>query len=288
MKRVFSIALLLGLSSLATFAQSNDRPSETKQQQTNADGARLKAQRRYDPPGGQKQIIRGGPLEGLLDSINQRDIDYGAKLADARQIFLGGTVENLYFWIIVAEGVTVLILVLYVFWLFRERGTRLEISVNIVAQLANSYLYTRARAVDAIRRHNQLVDEYNALAEKQSRRQDAATTSLTAVVSDSFGNPAIEIPLQTATPLAQVEAVVNSKSNSADPVPNPDAAADGEFMTKKQIKSLIEETKRTSTIGAKHQISALTQQVQNLREQLNQALTQVQHCEKQHRRSVGT
>jgi len=95
-KRVFSIALLLGLSSLATFAQSNDRPSETKQQQTSTDGARLKAQRRYDPPGGRKQIIKGGPLEGLLDSINQRDIDYGAKLADARQIFLGGTVENLY------------------------------------------------------------------------------------------------------------------------------------------------------------------------------------------------
>ena len=55
----------------------------------------------------------------------------------------------------VGEGATVVILVLYVFWLFRERGNRLEISVNIVTQLANSYLYTRARAVDAIRRHNQ-------------------------------------------------------------------------------------------------------------------------------------
>ena len=170
MKRAFSILLLLGLGSLAAFAQSNDRPSETKQQQTSADAARLKAQRRYDPPGGRKQIIKGGPLEGLLDSINQQDIDYGAKLADARQIFLGGTVENLYFWIIVAEGVTVLILVSYVFWLFRERGNRLEISVNIVTQLANSYLYTRARAVDAIRRHNQLVDEYNAMAEKLARQ----------------------------------------------------------------------------------------------------------------------
>ena len=58
-------------------------------------------------------------------------------------------------------------------------------------------------------------------------------------------------------------------------------------MTKKQLKALMEETKRTSTLGAKHQISALNQQVQNLREQLNQALTQVQQCEKQHRRSVG-
>jgi hypothetical protein len=152
--------------------QSNNRQVETTQQQTSADAARLKAQRRYDPPGGRKQIIKGGPLEGLLDSINQQNIDYGAKLADARRTFLGGTVENSYFWIVVGEGVTVLILVLYVFWLFRERGNRLEISVNIVTQLANSYLYTWVRAVDAIRRHNQLVDEYNAMAEKLAR-QDA-------------------------------------------------------------------------------------------------------------------
>ena len=156
-----------------------------------------------------------------------------------------------------------------------------------MTQLANSYLYTRSRAIDPIGRHNRLVDDYNALAEKQSRRQDAATTSLTAVVSGTSGTPAIEIPMQTAAPLPLVEAVADLKSNSAQPAPNPDATADGEFMTKKQIKTLIEETKSTSTLAAKHQISALSQQVQNLREQLNQALTQVQHCEKQHRRSAG-
>ena len=156
-----------------------------------------------------------------------------------------------------------------------------------MTQLANSYLYTRSRAIDAIGRHNRLVDDYNALAEKQSRRRDAATASLTAAVSDSSGDPTIEIPLQTATPLPLVEAGANPKPNPADRGSTPDIAADGEFMTKKQIKALMEETKRTSTLGAKHQISALNQQVQNLREQLNQALTQVQQCEKQHRRSVG-
>jgi hypothetical protein len=131
------------------------------------------------------------------------------------------------------------------------------------------------------------VDDYNALAERQSRRQEANSNVLTAVVSDSLENSTVEIPVQTAAPLAQVESPVKATPNSADKAPVTDAAADGEFMTKKQIKSLVEETKRTSTLGAKHQISALTQQVQNLREQLNQALTQVQHCEKQHRRSVG-
>ena len=283
MKRACSILLLLGLSSLAAFAQSNNRQEETTQQQTSADASRLKAQRRYDPPGGRKNIIKGGPLEGLLGSINQQDIDYGAKLADGRQIFLGGTVGNLYFWIVVGEGVTVLILVLYVFWLFRERGNRLEISVNIVTQLANSYLYTRARAVDAIRRHNQLVDEYNAMAEKLARQDATEQTVMTSVARSSDGNQAIEIPSQTATPLPLPESTPNSSEEKAAT-----SAAPAEVsMTKGQLKKLVEDAKRDATLGAKHQVSALTQQVRNLREQLNQALTQSQTLEKQNRTSVG-
>ena len=286
MKRALFHSLLLGLSSLATFAQSNDRPSETKQQQTSADAARLKAQRRYDPPGGRKQIIKGGPLEGLLDSINQQDIDYGAKLADARQIFLGGTVENLYFWIIVAEGVTVLILVLYVFWLFRERGNRLEISVNIVTQLANSYLYTRARAVDAIRRHNQLVDNYNVMAEKQTKQNFAEQAAATSVVRASAGEQATEIPTQGESPLPEPELTSNSKSNSAEQMTTQDAPPDQVKMTKQQYKALIEETKRNATRGSAQQVAALNQQVRNLREQLNMALTRIEKYEKQNRSSV--
>src|SRR5208337_4936474 len=134
---------------------------------------------------------------------------------DARQVFLGGTVENLYFWLMVGEGATVVILVLYVFWLFRERGNRLEISVNIATQLANSYLYTRARAVDAIRRHNQLVDEYNAMAEKLARQDATERTVMTSVARSSDGTPAIEIPSQTATPLPLPESAPNSKPNSS-------------------------------------------------------------------------
>ena len=287
MKRALSIFLLLGLSSLATFAQSNNRQVETTQQQTGTDAARLKAQRRYDPPGGRKHIIKGGPLEGLLDSINQQNIDYGAKLADARQIFLGGTVENLYFWIMVGEGATVVILVLYVFWLFRERGNRLEISVNILTQLANSYLYARARAVDAIRRHNELVDEYNAMAEKLARQDATERTVMTSVARSSDGEQTIEIPSQTATPLPIPESTPNSKPNSGEDSVATSATPAEVSMTKGQLKKLVEDAKRDATLGAKHQVSALTQQVRNLREQLNQALTQIQTLEKQNRTSVG-
>lgn len=287
MKRTLLVILLLALTSLAAFAQGNTRQSQTSPQQQSNDAARVKAQRRYDPLGGQKHI-KGGPLEGLLDSINPKDIDYGAKLADMRQIILGGTVDDLYFWVIVTEGATVLILVLYVFWLFRERGNRLEISVNIVTQLANSYLYTRARAVDAIRRHNQLIDEYNAMAEKVARQDGAQQTVMTAVVRSSTGEQTVEIPLQTAIPFPDANINPNSKSNSGEDSAAMPATLAEVSMTKAQLKKLVEDAKRDATIGAKHQVSALTQQVRNLRDQLNQALTQIQTLEKQSRTSVGT
>ena len=283
MKKLISVLILVAVFPAVNEAQT---ARHSRQPSANSDQTKLEAQRRYDPLAGQKHL-QGGPLDRFLDSINPRDRDFGALIADAREHLVEQTAENSYFWITLGQSLTILLLVGYIFWLFRQRNDRLEISVNIVTQLANSYLYTRSRAMDAITRHNRLVDDYNALAEKQFRRQEAASNSLTAIVSDSLGDSTIEIPVQTAAPLVQVEPPPKPPFNSADKAPAPEATADGEFMTKKQIKSLVEEAKRTSALGAKHQISALTQQVQNLREQLNQALTQVQHCEKQHRRSVG-
>jgi hypothetical protein len=285
-KRVFSIVLLLGLGSLVALAQSNAQQANPPLQKRSDDAARLKVQRRYDPLGGQKHI-KGGPLDGLMDSINPQDTDFGAKLANARQALVGNTIENFYFWILVGEGATVLILVFYVFWLFRERGNRLEISVNIVTQLANSYLYTRARAVDAIRRHNQLADDYNAIAEKLAGRDATQQMVMTSVVRSSGGEQAIEIPSQTATPLPVPESAPNSNSNSnEDNSASPEKPAEVS-MTKGQLKKVVEDAKRDATLGAKHQVSALTQQVRNLREQLNQALTQIQTLEKKSGTSVG-
>ena len=286
MKRALSILLLIGLPSMAALAQSNAQQANPPLQKRSDEAARLKVQRRYDPLGGQKHI-KGGPLDGLMDSINPQDTDFGAKLANARQALVGNTIENFYFWIIVGEGATVVILVFYVFWLFRERGNRLEISVNIVTQLANSYLYTRARAVDAIRRYNQLADDYNAIAEKLAGRDATQQMVMTSVVRSSGGEHAIEIPLQTATPLPVPESATNSKPNSnEDNSATPETQAEVS-MTKGQLKKVVEDAKRDATLGAKHQVSALTQQVRNLREQLNQALTQIQTLEKKNGTSVG-
>ena len=61
----------------------------------------------------------------------------------------------------------------------------------------------------------------------------------------------------------------------------------GEQLTKEQLKTLLEQTKRNATRGAAQQIGALTQQVHNLRERLNMALTQIEKFEKHNRSGVG-
>jgi parvulin-like peptidyl-prolyl isomerase len=65
-----------------------------------------------------------------------------------------------------------------------------------------------------------------------------------------------------------------------------DAPPDQVKMTKQQYKALIEETKRNATRGSAQQVTALNQQVRNLREQLNMALTRIEKYEKQNRSSV--
>src|SRR5215469_13769590 len=164
----------------------------SRQQSANPDQAKLEAQRHYDPLAGQKHL-QDGPLDKFLESINPRDRDFGALIPETRERLVEQTAENSYFWITLGQSFTILILVTYMFWLFRQRNNRLEISVNIVTQLANSYLYTRSRAIDAIRRHNRLVDDYNALAERQANQISAEQAVVASVVGSTNRDQAIEI-----------------------------------------------------------------------------------------------
>jgi parvulin-like peptidyl-prolyl isomerase len=58
-------------------------------------------------------------------------------------------------------------------------------------------------------------------------------------------------------------------------------------MTQQRVKALVEEAKQNATRGSAQQIAALTQQVRNLRERLNMALTQIEKFKKQNRNTVG-
>jgi len=277
--------LIWALILTATFPSVVEaQATKHSRQSANSDQTKLEAQRHYDPLADQKHL-QDGPLDKFLDSINPRDRDFGALIADARERLVEQTAENSYFWITLGQSFTILLLVGYIFWLFRQRNDRLEISVNIVTQLANSYLYTRSRAMDAISRHNRLVDEYNALAEKNAKQESGQQAVFDSVVQGSARKRQVEGPAQTTAPTLEPEPA--TKPIPAEPKSTGTASEVGEQMTKEQLKTLLEQTKRNATRGAAQQIGALTQQVHNLRERLNMALTQIEKFEKHNRNGVG-
>lgn len=281
MKTLISILILATIFPSLNQAQT---ARHSRQQIANSDQSKVEAQRRYDPLAGHTHL-QDGPLDKFLDSVNPRDRDFGAMIADARERLVEQTAENSYFWITLGESFTILLLVGYIFWLFRQRNDRLEISVNIVTQLANSHLYTRSRAMDAISRHNRLVDEYNALAEKNAKQESGEQAVFDSVLQASARKRQVEGPAQTTAPVLESEPA--PKPIAAEPKSTGTAAEEGEHMTKEQLKTLLEQTKRNATRGAAQQIGALTQQVHNLRERLNMALTQIEKFEKHNRNSVG-
>ncbi len=281
MKTLISILILVAIFPSLNQAQT---ARHSRQQSANSDQSKVEAQRRYDPLAGHTHL-QDGPLDKFLDSVNPRDRDFGALIANSRERLVEQTAENSYFWITLGQSFTILLLVGYIFWLFRQRNDRLEISVNIVTQLANSYLYTRSRAIDAISRHNRLVDDYNAIAEKNTKQESGEQAVFDSVVQASARKLHVESPAQTMAPPLDPEPA--TKPIGSEPISTGTDSGEGEHMTKEQLKTLLEQTKRNATRGAAQQIGALTQQVHNLRERLNMALTQIEKFEKQNRNTVG-
>ena len=201
MKTLISILILATIFPSLNQAQT---ARHSRQQIANSDQSKVEAQLRYDPLAGHTHL-QDGPLDKFLDSVNPRDRDFGAMIADARERLVEQTADNSYFWITLGQSFTILLLVGYIFWLFRQRNDRLEISVNIVTQLANSYLYTRSRAIDAISRHNRLVDDYNALAEKNAKQESGEQAVFDSVLQASARKRQVEGPAQTTAPVLESE-----------------------------------------------------------------------------------
>ena len=78
----------------------------SRQQGANADKTKLEAPRHYDPLAGQEHL-QDGPLDKFLDSINPRDRDFGAMIADARERLVEQTAENSYFWLTLGQSFTI-------------------------------------------------------------------------------------------------------------------------------------------------------------------------------------
>lgn len=127
----------------------------------------------YDPMAhGKRAEQPKGMIETTLNGINPRNRNYGDVVEDRRQDVFGNTLRQMYFWGLIVLGMGLGVSLAGNGWLLRERERRLTISADVVAQLFNAYIGSRAKGLEVIGKYNSLVDRYNKLDSERQRLAD--------------------------------------------------------------------------------------------------------------------
>jgi hypothetical protein len=118
----------------------------------------------YDPMArGKGNVQPKGIVEATLAEINPQNKDYGTIVADWRKETFETAVNRIYLWSIFILCLVLSVSLLCNVWLMRQRQRRLTISANIVVQLFNAYVGSRAKSLEVIGKYNRLVERYNRL-----------------------------------------------------------------------------------------------------------------------------
>ena len=216
----------------------------------------------YDPMAHQAQAKQPkGIVETTLAGINPQNRDYGTQVGDWRKEVLEDTLHQIYFWSLILLAMGLGISVAGNGWLLRERERRLSISADVVTQLFNAYIGSRAKALEVIAKHNALVDRYNTLdSEKQRLADQIKSLSNKPVQPELDFNQAredrgtsLQAPPATTTVAADASPVIETEPGEIDNL----RAQLSEVETKLQRKTA--------------QLQAKDNQITNLRERLSRA-----------------
>lgn len=216
----------------------------------------------YDPMAHQWQAQRHkGIVETTLAGINPQNRNYGAVVGDWRKEAFENTLHQIYFWSLILLGMGFGVSLTGNGWLLRDRERRLTISADIVTQLFNAYIGSRAKALEVIAKHNALVDRYNAL-DSQRQRLENQITELS------------EKPVQSELDFSQVRQgrgdVEESKSSPAATVPNDPQKQEAEYPDVESLKAQLADV-GTKLQRKTAQLQAKDNQITNLRERLSRA-----------------
>jgi hypothetical protein len=182
-----------------------------------------------------------GIVETTLAGVNPRDTDYGQAIENWRREIFENTIGEIYFWAVMVLGTGFGCSLIGCGWLRQERDRRLAVSADIVTQLFNSYIGSRAKSLELIAKYNSLVERYNRLSnetkqikeqlDRQSEpatapeldynqaKQDRGSTSTSssgpeiAPVVDNLRSQLTEYETQLQRKKAQLEAKDNQISN---------------------------------------------------------------------------
>ena len=216
----------------------------------------------YDPMAHQWQAQRHkGIIETTLAGINPQNKDYGAVVGDWRKGVFENTLHQIYFWGLILLGMGFGVSLTGNGWLLRDRERRLTISADVVTQLFNAYIGSRAKALEVIARHNALVDRYNTLdSERQRLENQIAELS--------------EKPVQSALDFSQVREgrgdVEQPQSTLATTVLNDPQKQETEHPEVGSLKAQLAEVE-TKLQRKTAQLQAKDSQITNLRERLSRA-----------------
>lgn len=216
----------------------------------------------YDPMAHQWQAQRHkGIIETTLAGINPQDKNYGAVVGDWRKEIFENTLHKVYFWSLILLGMGFGISLTGNGWLLRDRERRLAISADVVTQLFNAYIGSRAKALEVIAKHNALVDRYNAL--------DTEKQCLTDQIRELSQKP--------VQPELDFDQAREEQNSAVQPVPPPAALApngsqEGE-TDHSEVGSLRAQLAEVETKLQRKtaQLQAKDNQITNLRERLTKA-----------------
>jgi len=216
----------------------------------------------YDPMAHRWQAQQHkGIVEKTLAGINPQNKDYGAMVGDWRKEVFENTLHEVYFWSLILLGMGFGISLTGNGWLLRDRERRLTISADIVTQLFNAYIGSRAKALEVIARHNALVDRYNALdGERQRLVEQIAELSRDPVQPELDFNQARE----------EQGAAVQTAALAGAVATNGTQEGEGEHSEAGSLRAQLAEVE-TKLQRKMAQLQAKDNQITNLRERLSKA-----------------
>lgn len=159
--KLCGVPIVVVLLSLGAASGQQTQPRTT---QSTANTQAPSSRRFYDPMARGKSTVQSkGIVETTLAGINPPNKDYGTVVADWRKEVFEKAVNRIYLWSIFILCLVLSVSLLGNVWLLRQRQRRLAISANIVVQLFNAYVGSRAKSLEVIGKYNALVERYNRL-----------------------------------------------------------------------------------------------------------------------------
>ena len=187
--------------------------------------------------------------------------DYGDIVEDWRKEVFDTAVNRIYLWSIFVLCLVVSVSLLGNVWLLRQRQRRLAISANIVVQLFNAYVGSRAKSLEVIAKYNALVERYN-------RLNDDRNTATSEQASDSDDKSQHRVDSNRAK---QDKGIAQSGSTAVTTSPTaPKVDADGNVSEFEALRSQLQEYE-TKLQRKDAQLQAKDNQITNLRGRLTRA-----------------